>query len=371
MMPRASPNRVPDVPQAEVGWDAFAERCQGGDLVQTSGWAKSKQAQGLRTLLAVVHDGAGDVVGGAPIVAKRIAPALSVGYVARGPLLLGGSAADAGLVVDRVLTTALAAGVRLIIVQPPEGADAVEHALVERRFETGVPSVAPEATIRLDLTRTDDELLADMTKTRRRDLTRAVPATLEIETGDNIELFQRLHAATAARQGFVPLSLTSLRGEWDALAPSGYCGILVARQHGVPVSALWYTSFAGTRTYKLAGWDADASARLGAPRNMNDLLHWENIRRARASGAHTLDLGGVERGIAERLAAGDPLPEDFVRTPDYFKRRFGGTVVLLPVARWAILGSVAAAVGRPAVRRILADPRIGRAAHRLRAGARR
>jgi hypothetical protein len=339
----------------EAAWDAFVEATFGGDLVQTSAWATSKRAIGLETGLAVVRDSSGEIVGGAQMIVKRVRPRLAAVSVARGPLVREGSA-DAEVVVDRLLSEARAIGARFLIVQPPEGAVAVEQALEAGRFETGCPSVAPEATIRLDLRRTDEELLAGMSKMRRRNLRKRVAAAMAVGVDDDVELFQRLHAGTAARQGFRPLAVTTLRAQWEALAPSGRCAILIARHGGVPVSAVWLTSFAGTTTFRIAGWDAEAAARAGASKKTNELLHWAAVRWARSSGAHTHDLGGFDRRMAESALAGRDLPDEFRRTPDYFKYGFGGSLVLLPRARWALIGR-GAAVGRPLARRMLASPR--------------
>ena len=272
-------------------WDAFVEAAPGGDLVQTSAWGRSKRAIGLGTRLSVVRDGGGEIAGGVPIVLEPVAPGLSAGSVARGPLLRDASV-EARPVVDRVASEARGAGVRFLIAQPPEGGEPLERALVARGFETGCPGVAPEARIRLDLCRTDAELMADMTPMRRRNLRKRDIASLEIAREADVDLLQRLHAGTAARQGFTPLDVATLRAQWAALAPSGRCAILIARHRGIPVSGIWLTMFAGVATSRIAGWDVDAAAREGAPKHANEALHWAAIGWARASGAHTHDFAG-------------------------------------------------------------------------------
>jgi Acetyltransferase (GNAT) domain len=337
-----------------AAWDAFVE-ATGGDLVQTSAWGRSKRAIGLGTRLVVVRDGSGEIVGGALIVLKRVAPGLCAGSVARGPLVRDASV-DAGAVVDRVLSESRGAGVRFLIAQPPEGGGPLERSRVARGFETGCPGVAPDATIRLDLGRDDADLMADMIPMRRRNLRRRDIASLEIAPEADVDLFQRLHAATAARQGFAPLDVSTLRAQWAALAPAGRCAILIARHRGTPVSGIWLTRFDGVATFRIAGWDVDAAARTGAPKHANEALHWAAIRWARASGAHTYDFGGLDRQAAEAIVTGGTLPDGFARTAGFFKYGFGGSTVLLPVARWAMIGS-AGVPFRPLVRRVLASDR--------------
>jgi Acetyltransferase (GNAT) domain/FemAB family len=345
-------------------WDDFVESAPGGDLVQTSAWGRSKRAIGLGTRLVVVRDDDGLIAGGALIVLKRLGPGLCAGSIARGPLLRD-AYVDAAPVVDRVLAEARGAGIRVLIAQPPEGGERVERALVARGFETGCPSVAPEATIRLDLRQTDAELMADMIRMRRRNLRRRDGAALEIAAEDDVDLLQRLHAYTAARRGFTPLDVATLRSQWAALSRSGRWAILIARHRGVPVSGIWLTLFAGVSTFRISGWDVDAAARTGAPKNTNEALHWEAVRWARASGAHTQDLGGLDRRVAEKIVAEGKPPDGFRGTPGFFKYAFGGSTVLLPLARWATIGR-GGATFRPLVRRMLTSDR----AHSMMARAR-
>src|SRR5262245_24209424 len=179
-------------------WDRFVERCPGGDLVQTTAWASTKRGVGLQTSLTTAHGPDGEIVGGGLVIVKEVLTGVRLGYVPRGPLLGGSDSAAA--VVDGLISSARSKGVQLLIIQPPLGGEACELALTARGFEPGCPAVAPEATIRLDLRRTDEQLLAAMSEMRRRNVRKAIKSQLVIEQDDDVALFQRLHSATAARQ---------------------------------------------------------------------------------------------------------------------------------------------------------------------------
>ncbi len=252
-------------------------------------------------------------------------------------------------------------GVHLLVVQPPLGGEAFDVALAARGFELGCPPVAPEATIRIDLTRTDDELLAEMSEMRRRNVRKVLRSELTVQQDDDVGLFQRLHGATAARQGFVPIDEATLRAQWNVLAPAGLCAIFIARKGSKPVAGLWLTSFAGVVTFKLAGWDAAVEG----GRNANEALHWAAMRWARTTGARTYDLGGFDRRAAELIAANESLPADFTKTPAFFKLGFGGSPMLLPKARWSFVGRGRRFLKAPA-RWVLATPWIRGIANRLR-----
>jgi lipid II:glycine glycyltransferase (peptidoglycan interpeptide bridge formation enzyme) len=345
---------------AEEDWDHFVQRHPFGDLVQTEVWARSKREIGQSCELMVL-DGTRGIRGGAMLVMRRFGPGLTVGYSARGPL---GDDADA--VVRATVEKARARGVTLLMLQAAPGDDAMDQALVREGFETGCPSVAPEATIRLDLAQTEDQLLAGMSEMRRRNVRKALRSELDVREAsepEDVEIFQRLHAATAARQGFSAISLPAMRAQWNALSGPGFVRILLARHAGVPVAGILLTSFAGVVTFKFAGWDAS----LEGSRNANEALHWTAIRWAKSMGAHSYDLGGFDRASAEILHAGGTLDEGFSKTPAFFKLGFGGKPVLLPRARWRYLGP-AGVIARPLLRRALQSGKFQKLAGRLRSG---
>ncbi len=343
---------------ADSLWDTFVENHGCGDLVQTTAWAASKRAIGQQCELAVVRSG-GRVLGGAMLVTKRIAAEISVGYCARGPLAEG-SCADA---VDATVELARSRGVGLLLLQAAPGDAAMDEALAARGFETGCPSVAPEATIRLDLTKSDEELLAAMSEMRRRNIRKALRSELEVIEDGDVGTFQRLHASTAERQGFVAISQAAMQAQWDLLAPLGQARIFLAWHRGVPVAGIFLTNFARVVTFKFAGWDASSEG----SRNANEALHWQAMQWARNTGAERYDLGGFDRKAAEILQAGGKLDDSFSKTPGFFKLGFGGRPMLLPQARWQYLGPAAALI-RPVLRGALASKRLQRLAGRLRNG---
>jgi hypothetical protein len=165
---------------------------------------------------------------------------------------------------------------------------------------------------------------------------------------DDIELFHRLHVATAKRQRFIPASRENLQAQWDLLAPHGNCTMFIARYHDVAAAGIWVTRFAGTVTSKLIGCEASGPA----PPHANDAVYWAAIQWARTNGDRTFDFGAFDRRSAECLVNCRPMPDDFQRSWSFYKLGFGGTVVLLPRARFVLSPK-------------LVDLALGRAAQRL------
>jgi lipid II:glycine glycyltransferase (peptidoglycan interpeptide bridge formation enzyme) len=347
----------------DPAWDALVE-ASGGDLTQTTLWAASRQRLGFRAYRITVTTTGQELLGGCLMYVTRVAPAWWIASIPRGPLVFTPGSGTASAVVHEVVASARRCGIRVLVIQPPEGAPALDEATTEIGFRPGVPSVAPEATIRLDLRRSDEELLSSMSAMRRRNLRKALRSGLEVRQDDDIGLFHHLHAATAQRQGFVPVTRENLREQWELLGPHANCTMFIARYHGVAAAGIWVTRFGGTVTFKLAGWDASSPA----PPHASDVVHWTAIQWARTNGDRTYDLGGFDRRSAECLASNQPMPDGFHHSPSFYKLSFGGSAVLLPRARFLLLPKFAdLALGR-AAQSLFGSPGVRRLAQHLRNG---
>lgn len=345
----------------DAAWDALVEDAPGGDLVQTTAWASIRQQLGTRVCHLRVHAKDGTLLGGCLMQHRRVLPGIRIGAVPRGPLLFDDRPGAAEQVVRETLAAARRLGIRLLVVQPPEGSAALDKALGAAGFRVGAPAVAPTATLRLDLMRSEADLFAGLNATRRRRVRQCQRESLETVVSDDLEAFHRLHVASATRQGFRPLSLTNLEAQRDVLAPLGMSRMLITRHDGVPVAGEWFTVFGGEWTSKLRGFDAAQA------RNASTCAIWGSILEARREGARRFDFGGFDRGSAQALLAGRDPPPAFVDTPSHFKWSFGGEVVLLPPPRFILTGRVAHAVLAGLLQRVLAGDAARRLAQTIRA----
>ena len=105
-------------------------------------------------------------------------------------------------------------------VRPQLRAEEANLALLRRLGLKVAPMhLAAEHTVMLDLTRSEDELLADMRRQTRYEVRRAEKLGLYVTKGDSEADFKEFHAvqvATARRQGFVPPSEKVLMAEREA-----------------------------------------------------------------------------------------------------------------------------------------------------------
>ncbi|MCA1694175.1 MAG: GNAT family N-acetyltransferase, partial [Actinobacteria bacterium] len=138
-------------------WDRLVDSTAGTDVTQLTAWARLRGRVGYSPLYLLAFH-AGELVGGAQILHRRVPLLGSVGYLPYGPVIAT-AAADRNEIC-RVLGGGLAAlgrrRLRMLFVQPPEGADDLSRELLRRGFRASSAGIAPSGSIRIDLTATEE-----------------------------------------------------------------------------------------------------------------------------------------------------------------------------------------------------------------------
>jgi len=309
------------------GWDDFLTRTLGGDLVQSSAWARIKETSGMEVHRVVVrHDE--EIVGGVQLLARRLPMLGAVAYAPYGPVVAP-EATDAAvaLLVDQLQRFCRVASVRALFVQLAQQGDRVAAALRGVGFEPSEMDVAPSATVRIDLAQSSEALLEAMSKHTRRDVRQSFrePIRVRFATRADLRPFYELYCCTAARQDFTPLPFRYLEDMWDELHPLGQLEILIADVNGVDVAGNMVSCFGDTVTGRWLGFDATRLPRRLRP---NEALIWAAIGWARERGCRWLDVGGVDRATG-------PIPVPWagpgaVQQQVPLKLRFGGTPIVYP-----------------------------------------
>ena len=175
--------------------------------------------------------------------------------------------------------------------------------------------LAAEHTVMLDLTQSEEEMLAGMRRQTRYEVRRADKLGLRVTWGDSEELYREFHSVqgkTAQRQGFVPPSLDVLMAEREAFGKTAR--IYVTRtESGEPVA---YGLIIG------GGREADyyeaASTELNRKQPGAYALLWKAMRDMKEMGYERFNLWGI-------APAGQPNHRYAGVTT--FKTGFGGEVV--------------------------------------------
>ncbi len=311
-------------------WDAMVAATPQSDVTQLSAWAQLRSTVGYAPLYVLVWRGT-DLVAGAQILHQRFPVLGSVGYLPYGPVI---APAGAGPDVYRELCGALAdiprRRLRMLFVQPPDGADDVSSELLARGFRPSSAGVAPSGSLRIDLAAEEAELRRGLSK-RLRTWTRQWQArgvTVRLGDEQDLGLLIDLIAQSASHQGYEPLSGEYLRALYRLLASAGHVVLFIGEVHGAALAAELYTACGGMLRLRLRGLDRSGeAARLSVPA----AITWEAMRWAKAAGLNWFDFGGLRAPTLQALldggAQGGEQP-----SVDRFKTSFGGTPYRYPVA---------------------------------------
>lgn len=311
----------------DEAWDEFVATAPGGDHVQSSAWGRIKATNGFQAMRVVAERG-GEIVGGAQLLVKR-APLLGgFGYVPRGPVLSGQDEAAAAAIVATLRRVARDHRVRHLVVQPSRHGEWLADRLPAWGFVPSAMSVAPTATVVIDLRPGHDELFGAMSKTTRKHVRRAERLGVQVRRGSAPDLaaFHRLLVASASRHDFQIYSLAYFEEMWRAFEPDDHIALFMAEHDGALVSAHLVIPFGEVFLSKFAAWSGEHGDAYP-----NETLEWRMIAHAKEAGFRFYDFEGFDRDTAERMS-GDGSATQPQRSADSFKLKFGGSVVLLPTA---------------------------------------
>ena len=170
-----------------------------------------------------------------------------------------------------------------------------------------------ELTSQLDITKSEDELMAQMRKSTRYEVKKAIKENIKIITSTNekdIKKFYDVQIETAKRQKFVPFSYKFLHEQFKVFAQNGNV-LLYRAGFGSRLLAQAFIIFYG----KEAVYHYGASTDEGRKYPGAYLIQWEAIREAKKRGMTRYNFWGVapENNTNHRFSG-----------LSLFKRGFGG-----------------------------------------------
>jgi hypothetical protein len=166
-------------------------------------------------------------------------------------------------------------------------------------------------SLRLDLTRSEDEIFANFRKNSRYEVRRAERLGVSVTAGSSdaeIEEFLSLHARLAARKGFAAETRDDLRSAIGWLTKADSRGALLLARAESQVYGGAVIGRSGSRCWYVWG-----AAENHEHYHVGHVLQWKALLWARSHGCKEYDFGGYVPGATSG--------------PGWFKAGFGGRVV--------------------------------------------
>jgi len=296
----------------ERNWEEFISRQPRAPFLQSWAWGEFQEKVGVSCRRFGLYQD-GELIG----VCQALVGRRKLGnfvYVPRGPFLGNFSEEGAQMFLERLKSFAREEKVDYLRVEPQwESNEEIVSLLRGEKFRKAqvATSQAGGVTLLLDLTCSEEELLAKMRKTTRYLIRSGEALGIDVERTSDPEMmgeFHRLMKETFRRQGFVPHPYTYLQTQFETLAPRRMAELALAKYKGDILSAAITISYGDSVSYVHG-----ASIRSDVPSSY--VLIWETIKEAKKDGYCYFDFWGV-------------TPTNNPHHPWYgyslFKRGFGG-----------------------------------------------
>ena len=310
--------RILTTPAELQSADAWVKTCPQGNVWQAGEWRSYQESLGKKVRMYACFSDNSTIEAIALVIIDTTTFGLSTWEIPRGPLVSPGASANE--LVTHILDDAKKEKCLALYLSPQSPVHANES------FAPSTKHVQPQATRVIDLTKSEEEILAGMHPKGRYNIMLAKKhgVTVTEGSGNDIDAFYALLEGTGGRDGFIISQkshyarfLSDLRGSF----------LILAKHENRPIAGLLGVEWNGTAIYYY-GASAYEHRSLMAPY----LLQWEAMRRSKAHGCHTYDLLGISPDKA-------PPNDPWWGITD-FKRKFGGTVVTYPAEQAIVLRPV-------------------------------
>ncbi len=301
-------------------YNEFLEKHENGHFMQTLSWQMFKWDKKSYALLC--EDDEGEVTGVMLLFEERVRRVNKTFlYAPRGPICSRNDTVALSELLAEAEKLAEEIGAYKLTIDPDitaedkvwldyfdrKGAD-----IGENEKENAI--LQPFAVFRIDVNKTDDELMASYHSKARYSVRVSIKseAACRLGTREDIPEFCRLLADTAARDGFAARDEKYFYDMYDLLGED-MVKIFMVECNGRAIAGSVLIACAGKSWHMYAGSSEEYKETMP-----NFLMQWEMMRWSRDNGYYLYDMRGIAGG-ADKLK---PI-EGLVR----FKKRFGGELV--------------------------------------------
>ncbi|MBI2634136.1 peptidoglycan bridge formation glycyltransferase FemA/FemB family protein [Candidatus Peregrinibacteria bacterium] len=267
-------------------WNEFIETHPLATIHQTPAWGHFQEkipSRGKYWIVALFDNG--KIVGGTLLIRHRLPKGYCWLYASRGPLLSDFHEAKIAsshfaLLVEKIKEIAKEENAIFLRIDPPVAIEATVRVMLNSFQHLGFHEVShgfqPEHTLILDLTKSEEELLAQMKPKGRYNIRLAEKKGVTVEQSVDIEEFYGLLKKTADRDKFAVHDENYYRAMFETLSRENLARLYLAKFNGEILAGAIVTYFKDTATYYF-GASGNDHRELMAPY----LLHWEIIKDAK------------------------------------------------------------------------------------------
>jgi peptidoglycan pentaglycine glycine transferase (the first glycine) len=265
-------------------WDEYVLENDGHPL-QLWGWGQTKAEHGWRADRLFAYDMDRNIVGGAQVLIRRLPwPFKALVYVPRGPVVAPDHTTDFLI----ALTNYAKSQYRGVVVSIEP--DWTELPQLPGGWRMSINTILISETLILDLSQSEDDLLAAMAKKTRQYIRKSggeeAMTIRQVKSKEGIAKCLQIYDETAKRAGF------ALHGDqyyYDVFANLGdESPVFAAYVNDEPIAFLWLAISAKT-AFELYGGMNDTGQELRA----NYALKWHAIRTTREWGIGRYDMNGL------------------------------------------------------------------------------
>lgn len=328
-------------------WNQFVASHPNTHLLQTGEWGELKSAFGWKPVRIM----SGEV--GVQVLFRKLPLGFNIGYIPK-TVISGQYSVNSGRFpvvseqllkeIDDVCRKHRAIFYKLepdVWDGPKPDTSHLKPETTYLKLRTSPHNIQPPRTIIIDISSSEEEILARMKQKTRYNIRLAEKKGVTVRAWDDLVAFHQMMLVTGGRDGFGVHSLEYYQRAYELMHPKGMCEILVAEYEGKPLAALFVARH-GNHAYYLYGASTDEERN----RMPTYLLQWEAMKWAKARSCEEYDLWGVPDGEESTLEANFESRHDGLWGVYRFKRGFGGELkraaqamdrVYNPLLYWAYL----------------------------------
>lgn len=292
-------------------WEDFLLRRQEKTFLQSWNWGEFQKMMGNKIWRFGVYNDKG--LSSVALVAKVAARRGTFLLVSHGPV---GKKEGLDILLSELKKIAKEEGASFIRISPIWERSEENNKIFRRLgFKKAPIHMHPEASWKLDIRPSEEELLMNMRKTTRYLIRQALKnKDIEIFQSsriEDIETFDKLYQEVVRTQHFVPFSLDYLKSEFSAFISDNQISLFFGRYKGEIVASAFVLFWSNIGFYHHAALDPKYHK---IP--ISYLLQWEAIKEAKRRGCDLYDFWGFV----------DPKenPKHPWAGPTLFKMGFGG-----------------------------------------------